>query len=108
MAGYQGVEKRDENKERKNTWHIALRPGKRKALPDDEIGRIDEAIEKLKAKVRAKVEHPFHILKNRLGLKKARYRGLMKNTAQLFTLFGIANLLMAKRKLLALDGGGAS
>lgn len=107
-AGYQGVEKRDENKDRQNTWQIALRPGKRKALPDDEIGRIDEAIEKLKAKVRAKVEHPFHILKNRLGLKKARYRGLMKNTAQLFTLFGIANLLIAKRKLLALDGGGVS
>ena len=107
-AGYQGVEKRDENKDRQNTWHIALRPGKRKALPDDEIGRIDEAIEKLKAKVRAKVEHPFHILKNRLGLKKTRYRGLMKNTAQLFTLFGIANLLIAKRKLLALDWGGAS
>ena len=107
-AGYQGVAKRDENKDRQNTWHIALRPGKRKALPDDEIGRIDEAIEKLKAKVRAKVEHPFHILKNRLGLKKTRYRGLMKNTAQLFTLFGIANLLIAKRKLLALDWGGAS
>ena len=107
-AGYQGVEKRDENKDRQINWHIAMRPGKRRALPDDEIGRIDEAIEKLKAKVRAKVEHPFHILKNRLGLKKARYKGLMKNTAQLFTLFGLANLLIAKRKLLALDGGGAS
>jgi len=107
-AGYQGVEKRDENKDRKINWHVAMRPGKRRALPDDEIGRIDEAIEKLKAKVRAKVEHPFHLLKNRLGMKKTRYRGLMKNTAQLFTLFGIANLLIAKRKLFALDEGGAS
>ena len=107
-AGYQGVEKRDENKDRQINWHVAMRPGKRKALLDDEIGRIDEAIEKLKAKARAKVEHPFHILKNRLGMKKTRYRGLKKNTAQLFTLFGIANLLIDKRKLFALDGGGAS
>ena len=80
-AGYQGGEKRDENKDRQINWHIAMRPGKRRALPDDEIGRIDEAIEKLKARVRAKVEHPLHILKNRLGMKKTRYRGLTRRNS---------------------------
>lgn len=107
-AGYQGVEKREENRTPDIKWHVAMRPGKRKALPNDELGRIDEWIEKLKASVRAKVEHPFHIVKNIFQLKKVRYRGLLKNTAQLFTLFGLANLLLAKRQLFALHAQGAS
>lgn len=107
-AGYQGVEKRDENQTSTVTWHVAMRPGKRKALPDTELGRIDEQIEQAKASIRAKVEHPFHIIKNILGLKKVRYRGLAKNAAQLFTLFGLANLLIAKRSLFALYAQGAS
>ena len=107
-AGYQGVEQRAENQNTPITWHVALRPGKRRALPDTELGRLDEAIEKAKASVRAKVEHPFHIVKNIFQLKKVRYRGLAKNTAQLFTLFGLANLLIAKRHLFALSAQGAS
>jgi IS5 family transposase len=107
-AGYQGVEKREENQGCPVRWHVAMRPGKRKALPNDELGGIDEQIEKLKASVRAKVEHPFHIVKNIFQLKKVRYRGLLKNTAQLFTLFGLANLLLAKRRLFALHAQGAS
>jgi IS5 family transposase len=107
-AGYQGVERREENRNTPVTWHVALRPGKRRTLPDTEVGRLDEQIEQAKASVRAKVEHPFHIIKNLLGLKKVRYRGLAKNTAQLFTLFGLANLLIAKRYLFALHARGAS
>lgn len=107
-AGYQGVEKREENRNTAVAWHVALRPSKRRALPDTELGRLDEQIEQVKASVRAKVEHPFHIIKNILGLKKVRYRGLAKNTAQLFTLFGLANLLIAKRHLFALHARGAS
>ena len=107
-AGYQGVEKREENLNSKVEWEVALRPGKRKALPKTPIGRLKEQIEQLKASVRAKVEHPFHIVKNIFGMKKARYKGLAKNTAQLFTLFGLANLLIAKRRLFALNAQGAS
>ena len=107
-AGYQGVEKREENQDREVTWHIALRPGKRRALPDSESGRLRERAEQLKASIRAKVEHPFHFVKNVFALKKARYRGLAKNAAQLFTLFGLANLLIAKRRLFALHAQGAS
>ena len=107
-AGYQGVEKREENRASAVKWHVAMRPGKRKLLPQTEIGRVDEEIEKAKASIRAKVEHPFHIIKNILGLKKVRYRGLAKNGAQLFTLFGLANLLIAKRSLFALHTQGAS
>ncbi len=107
-AGYQGVEKREENKDSTVTWFVAMRPSKRKALPDDELGRMDEMIEKIKAKVRAKVEHPFHYVKNLFGHTKSRYWGLAKNTAQLFTLFALANLVIAKRRLFALDAQGAS
>ena len=107
-AGYQGVEKREENKGSTVTWHVAMRPGKRRALPDTELGRLDELIEKLKASVRAKVEHPFHIIKNLFQLKKVRYRGLAKNTAQLYTLFGLANLLIAKRRGCDFAAPGAS
>lgn len=107
-AGYQGVEKREENQDSAVMWHVALRPGKRKALPDTLGGRLREQVEQIKASIRAQVEHPFHIIKNLFGLKKARYRGLAKNAAQLLTLFGFANLLIAKRRLLALHAQGAS
>ena len=48
--------------------------------------------------MRAKVEHPFHVIKNLFRHRKTRYRGLAKNTAQLFTLFGFANLVLAGRR----------
>lgn len=107
-AGYQGVEKREEHLGSDVNWHVALRPGKRKALPDSECGRLEELLEKTKASIRAKVEHPFHYVKNLFGHKKARYWGLAKNTAQLFMLFGLANLVIAKRRLFALNAQGAS
>ena len=65
-------------------------------------------MEKIKASIRAKVEHPFHVIKDLFRHRKARYRGLAKNHAQLFSLFGLANLVIAKRRLLANHGGGAS
>jgi transposase, IS5 family len=99
-AGYQGVEKRSESEQSNAQWHVAMRPGKRRMLPDTQDGRLAEKFEHLKSSVRAKVEHPFHIIKNLFGLKKVRYRGQAKNKAQLLTLFGLANLLIAKRRLL--------
>jgi IS5 family transposase len=103
-AGYQGAHKCPDAKECV-TWHVAMRPGKRRALdkahPVDSL--IDE-IERLKASVRAKVEHPFRVVKRQFGHVKVPYRGLAKNTAQLKMLFALANLWMARKKLLALDG----
>lgn len=102
-AGYQGVEKRQENREVPVTWHVAMRRGARRALPKDAWGEMMERLEQAKASVRAKVEHVFHVIKNRFHHRKTRYRGLEKNTAQLFTLFGFANLVLARRWLLAND-----
>ena len=99
-AGYQGVEKRPEAGASAVHWHVAMRAGKRRALPDTRLGRLTERMETLKASIRAKVEHPFHIIKNRFGLKRTRYKGLSKNTDQLFTLFGLANLFIAKKSLI--------
>jgi IS5 family transposase len=109
-AGYRGIDKRPEVQEREQApqWHIAMQPGKRRVLSDSALGQMIEKVEKIKASIRAKVEHPFHVIKNLFGHKKTRYRGLAKNHAQLFSLFGLANLVMAKRQLLAIHGGGAS
>jgi IS5 family transposase len=106
-AGYRGVHKRDEA--RRPRWHVAMQPGKRRQLDlSHEWARLLERAEQLKASVSAKVEHPFHVIKNLFRHKKVRYKGLAKNQAQLFSLFGLANLVIAKRPLLALYARGAS
>ena len=51
--------------------------------------------------IRAKVEHPFRVVKRQFGYVKVRYRGLTKNAAQVFTLFALANLYRVRRALLA-------
>jgi transposase, IS5 family len=71
-----------------------------KALPK-RLRDLAEPVERALSQVRAWVEHPFHIVKNRFGHKKLRYRGLAKNTAQLHTLFALANLVIVKKTLLA-------
>lgn len=103
-AGYQGVDKRPDTQGIQSQWHVALRPGKRRALPDSPMGRIMRTLEETKARIRAKVEHPFRVIKRQFGHTKVRYRGLAKNTAQLVTLFALSNLWMARRKLLAIPG----
>ena len=100
-AGYQGANKRP-NARQDIRWYIAMRPGKRRALDkDNAIHAVAENIEKLKASVRAKVEHPFRVIKRQFGHVKVRYRGLNKNTAQLHTLFALSNLWMVRGKLMA-------
>jgi IS5 family transposase len=61
-------------------------------------------IEKAKAQVRSKVEHPFRVIKRQFGYTKVRFRGLVKNTAQMVTLFALSNLWMARRYLLSSAG----
>ncbi|MBI3903712.1 MAG: IS5 family transposase [Nitrosomonadales bacterium] len=107
-AGYQGIEKRSEHVGTPVQWQVAMRPGKRRALDQSDEGRLQERLEQVKASIRSKVEHPFHVVKNLFRHRKTRYRGLKKNTAQLLTLFGLANLVLAKRWLLPEYAQGAS
>ena len=98
-AGYQGVDKRPDAKSSVD-WNIAMRPGKRRALDkSQEVNRLIDELEKFKASIRAKVEHPFRVIKRQFGHVKVRYRGLAKNTAQLHTLFALSNLWMVRRQL---------
>ena len=97
-AGYQGAAKRPEATG--VDWHVAMRPGKRKAHKHTPWGALTGQAEKLKASVRAKVEHPFRVIKRQFGFIKVRYRGLKKNTAQIITLFALSNIWMARSQLL--------
>ena len=93
-AGYQGVDKRGENRELAVDWQVAMRPGRRRQL---EQGSCEALAEKHKASIRAKVEHPFLYVKRHFGYAKVRYRGLAKNTQRLMLLFGLTNLIAAER-----------
>jgi IS5 family transposase len=82
-AGYQGAGKRPDAKDGVR-WNIAMRPGKRKLLDKTKLVEdLTDQIERIKASIRAKVEHPFRVIKRQFGHVKVRYRGLAKNTAQL-------------------------
>ncbi|XAH21112.1 IS5 family transposase [Xylophilus sp. GW821-FHT01B05] len=99
-AGYQGIGKRPDAKD-SVTWHIAMKPGKRKKLSKDKVSDVlVHQLEKLKAGIRAKVEHPFRVIKRQFAYTKVRYRGLKKNTQQLHTLFALSNLWMARYRLM--------
>jgi IS5 family transposase len=100
-AGYTGVEKRPEATPSQVEWHVAAKRSKVRALPEGLLKTLTQELEKRKAQIRAKVEHPFHVVKNLFGFRKVRYRGLKKNTAQLQTLFALANLVITKGRLLA-------
>jgi transposase, IS5 family len=81
-------------------------PGKvwgvmRKAPKGGDLHPVDAQINRLIAMVRAKVEHPFRVIKRQFGHVKTRYRGLAKNRAQLFTLFALGNLFLVRRRLMA-------
>ena len=73
---------------------VTQKKGRLKAMAEGLKKDLLREWERRKAQVRAKVEHPFHIIKNLLG-----YRGLRKNLAQLHSLFALANLVMAGRML---------
>ncbi len=104
-AGYTGVEKRPEHDGRKVIWQVAARRSTYKKLDKNSVlYKAKRKIEKAKAQVRAKVEHPFRVIKRQFGYIKVRFRGLMKNTAQLVTLFALSNLWMARRHLLTNAG----
>jgi hypothetical protein len=85
-------------------WHIAARPSDIAKLPEGRAKARVQKEEHRKASVRAKVEHPFRVIKRQFGLVKVRFRGLAKNTAHVVTLFALSNLWMARKQLMAMTG----
>ena len=100
-SGYRGAPKRVGRDGLE--WHIAARPSDIAKMPE---GRAKERLRKQehrKASIRAKVEHPFRVIKRQFGLVKVRFRGLQKNTAHVVTLFALSNLWMARRQLMQME-----
>ena len=104
-AGYVGVDKREDMQEALSAneqtvqWHVAKRRSTIEKLADGWQKSMAQAYEKLKAQVRSRVEHPFHVVKNIFKYKKTRYKGLAKNDAQLNVLFALSNLYMVRAEL---------
>ena len=103
-SGYTGVGQRAELRGVKAVFWVAEKPSRVRALKNRRERRDAERWERFKASLRAKVEHPFRVLKRQFGYAKVRYRGLAKNTAQVLTLFALSNLWMARRQLLPATG----
>jgi len=99
-SGYRGAQARVDREDLQ--WHIAARPSDISKLPEGRSKAAAKKREYRKASVRAKVEHPFRVIKRQFGLAKVRFRGLAKNTAHVVTLFALSNLWMARRQLMAM------
>jgi IS5 family transposase len=102
-AGYTGAAKRVDDADAM-AWHIAEKRSVVAALIEGPYKEAVQAYETLKARVRARVEHPFRVIKRQFGYRMVRYKGLAKNAAQVTTLFALANLWMKRRALLANAG----
>ena len=100
-SGYRGAQARVKRDVR---WHIAGRPSDMAKMPEGRAKARARKQEYQKASIRAKVEHPFRVIKRQFGLAKVRFKGLAKNTAHVITLFALSNLWMVRRKLIAMMG----
>jgi transposase, IS5 family len=100
-AGYTGAQKREELKSLTVDWSIADKRSRVRAIENEALREVTINLERLKAKVRARVEHPFHVIKNLFGFKKVLYKGLKKNHAQCQVLFALANVFLVRKRLLA-------
>ena len=101
-SGYRGAQARVNREELQ--WHIAARPSDIARMPEGRARKRVQKQEHRKASIRAKVEHPFRVIKRQFGLVKVRFRGLAKNTAHVVTLFALSNLWMARKQLMAITG----
>jgi IS5 family transposase len=99
-AGYQGIDKRQEMEGKPIEFRVAMRPGKRRVLPETSDGRLLDLIETAKAHIRAKVEHPFRVIKQQFGFQKTRLRGMAKNHCKVHVIAALTNLYLARRVLL--------
>ncbi|WDJ44075.1 IS5 family transposase [Xanthomonas campestris] len=103
-SGYTGADKREELQDCEAAFFIAAKRSVLQAIGNKRERAREQRWEHFKASVRAKVEHPFRVIKRQFGYTKVRYRGLAKNTAQVLTLFALSNLWMKRKQLLPAMG----
>ena len=77
-------------------WAVAL-----KAWKQHPLTATNKRTNRRFSAIRSRVEHIFRVMKRQFGYTKVRYRGLVKNAAQVFTLIGLTNLYLARRRLMA-------
>jgi IS5 family transposase len=114
-SGYTGLHKRAEitlaqrdGKLRKDIrWNIAMKPGTVRGMAEGPLKALTQICERIKARVRARVEHPYHVIKNLFGYRKVSYSGIAKNAARVKVHAALANLYIARRRLVPV-GVGAS
>lgn len=108
-SDFRSIDRREESQNADVNWHIAMMPSKRKAIKTakaqtgstGKLAQTIDLIEKLKTSIRAKVVHPFHIIKNLFKYKKVSYKGIAKNAVGHIMLFALANLVILKKSLLS-------
>ena len=96
-AGYTGIGKRPEVRGDPTLsgveWRVARRRSRVPGRDHPEVS-WERGIESSLSRVRSKVEHPFHVIKDLFGLRRTRYRGLEKNRNQLCVAFALADLAL--------------
>ena len=102
-AGYVGAESYVA-RAKKIEWKIARRRQQVEKIRNARERAKVQREETRKAQIRARVEHPFRVVKCVFGYVKTRFKGLAKNTAQIMTLFALANLYAARKQLLPVTG----
>jgi IS5 family transposase len=102
VAGYQGIEKQPEMKNSSAKFRVAMRPRKRRALPDTPEDRLENWVETAKAHIRAKVEHPFRVIKQQWGFQKTMLRDMAKNCCKVKVMTALVNLYLVRQQLMAM------
>ncbi len=100
-SAYQSKERQQTAEDNGLAWHVNVKASRHRALTDDERAQNRERSRARAAGwPKAIIEHPYRIVKVLWGHAKVRYKGLLKNALQFFTLFALANVHHARRNLL--------
>lgn len=97
-SGYPGADQREELQDVQAGFLSAAKPSTRRAMKNRRERRHADRWEPCKARLRAKVEHPFRVIKRPFGYTKVRYRGLAKHTAQVLTLCALSKRWLSRRQ----------
>ncbi len=100
-AGDQGISKRPEMEGKATEFRVAMRPGKRRALPDTPEGRLDDLVETATAHFGSEGEHPVRMIKQQFSFQKTRLHGIVRNRCKIYVIEVLTNLFLDRRRLLA-------
>ena len=70
-----------------------------RVIGDGIVAGLERIVNRIKSKVRSRVEHVFAVVKRQFGFTKVRYRGLAKNATRAFVVLGLANIYLARGRL---------